>query len=105
MQFQFFDGYGDSGYLAFTPSGSGDYPLLLVTDAGHNAVHVIDVVQKTHQGYVAAPGAIAGPRSVAASGAAGASPLVAASAWKKFYSGDHVVHLYRGVGLCGSWCG
>ncbi len=111
MQFNFFDGlgyFGFSGYLAFTPptttttitTASGARPLLLVTDAGHDAVHLVDVVPVgpvggSHVGYVASPGSIAGPRGVAASGA---SPLVAVSAWKDFCSGDHVVVVYRGSG-------
>jgi hypothetical protein len=49
MRFWFEDGLGYSGYLAFTPpttmSGSCSVrPLLLVTDAGHDAVHLVDVV-------------------------------------------------------------
>jgi hypothetical protein len=101
--------YSDSGYLAFIPpttattttttttrdSSSSSHPLLLVTDAGHDAVHVVDVVGRTHAGYVASPGSIAGPRGVAASGT---SPLVAVSAWRKFDRGDHVVVVYRGSG-------
>ncbi len=102
MQFKFFDGQGYSGYLAFTPSttascgvSSNARPLLLVTDAGANAVHVVDVVGRSHAGYLAPPGTINGPRGVAASGT---SPLVAVSAWKKYDSDDHVVVVYRGSG-------
>jgi hypothetical protein len=103
MQFKFYDGNGLSGYLAFTPpttnttgsSSSSARPLLLVTDAGHDAVHLVDVVGGSHAGYLASPGSIAGPRGVAASGA---SPLVAVSAWKEPYRGDHVVVVYRGSG-------
>ncbi len=96
-QFKFYDENGGSGYLAFTPltttttsgsSRSSARPLLLVTDHGHDAVHVVDVVGGSHAGYLASPGSIAGPRGVAASGA---SPLVAVSAWKKRASGDHMV--------------
>jgi hypothetical protein len=46
----------------------GTTTLLLVTDAGKSglgAVHVIDVVHGTHVGYVAAPGTIDLPRTVA----------------------------------------
>jgi hypothetical protein len=102
MQFKFYDDHGYSGYLVFTPattasSGSSSIarPLLLVTDHGHDAVHVVDVVGRTHAGYVAPPGSIAGPRGVAASGI---SPLVAVSAWKEEDSGDHLVVVYRGSG-------
>ena len=84
MRFDFFySGIGVS-YLAFTPPppGSGtDTPhLLLVSDWGHDAVHIVDVVSRTHVGYVAAPRTIAGPCGVAASGAAS---LVAISTWKE----------------------
>ncbi len=110
MQFKFSNvqGHGGSGILAFTspattgssPSGSGTVttvtrPLLLVTDAGADAVHLVDVVGQTHAGYLASPGSIAGPRGVAASGAL---PLVAVSAWKESFRGDHVVVVYRGSG-------
>ncbi len=104
MQFKFGDGSGPgSGYLAFTPptAPSGTPHLLLVTDAGHDAVHIVDVTGGgTHVGYLAAPGSIAGPRGVAASGVA---HLVAVSAWKEGDSGDHVVRVYRGSG--GAWEG
>ncbi len=94
MQFKF---SGGGGRLAFTSpsSDSTSHPLLLATDAGHSAVHLVDVVGRTHAGYVAPPGSIAGPRGVAASGIL---PLVAVSAWKEFRSGDHVVVVYRGSG-------
>jgi hypothetical protein len=75
MQFKFEDCCG-SGYLVFT--GVAGARRLLVTDAGHDAVHVIDVVHQTHVGFVAAPGTIAGPRGVAARGA-----MAAISAWKR----------------------
>ncbi len=97
MQFKFGKAVG-GGRLAFTsPSSDGSArPLLLVTDGGADAVHLVDVVDKTHAGYLASPGSIAGPRGVAASGA---SPLVAVSAWKDRFGGDHVVVVYRGEGV------
>lgn len=55
-----------SGWMAFT--GPGAYRLLVVTDAGHKAVHVIDVVSRAHVGYVSAPGTIDNPRGVASHG-------------------------------------
>jgi hypothetical protein len=96
MQFKFSDeAYNGSGYLALTASnGSASSPLLLlVTDAGNDAVHVIDVVAKVHVGYVAAPGSITRPRGVAAHGA-----MVAITSWKELFSGDHAVHVYEGGG-------
>ena len=55
MQFMLDDGNGfSSGWMAFT--GPATSRLLLLTDAGHDAVHIIDVVGRTHVGYVAAPG-------------------------------------------------
>jgi len=101
MQFKLSDGIG-GGCLAFTPpttkscSGSVIRPLLLVADAGNDAVHLVDVVARTHVGYLAFPGSIAGPRGVAASGT---SPLVAVSAWKSYGSGEHVVVVYKGDGV------
>ncbi len=83
-----------SGWMAFT--GPATSRLLLLTDVGQDAVHVIDVVGRTHVGYVAAPGTIAGPRGVAARGS-----LVAVSAWKEAGTGDHVVRLFEGSGA--SW--
>jgi hypothetical protein len=92
MQFQFEEPkYWPSGWMAFT--GPATSRLLLVTDAGHDAVHVIDVAGREHAGYVAAPGTIAGPRGVAARGS-----LVVVSAWKEARSGDHVVRVFEGSG-------
>jgi hypothetical protein len=90
MQFQFNDG-NFPGWMAF--SGPTASRLLLLTDAGHHAVHVIDVFGRVHAGYVAAPSTIAGPWGVAARGS-----LVAVSAWKKADSGGHVVRLFEGSG-------
>jgi hypothetical protein len=92
LHFTFVVASAASGNLAFTPATS-TAPLLLVTDAGHAAVHLVDVVRRTHAGYLAAPETIAGPRGVAASAVA---PLVAVSAWWGPYSGKHEVHLFRG---------
>ncbi len=101
MRFKFVSGAGarsrargGSGYLAFT--GPVTARLLLLTDAGHYAVHVIDVAGQAHVGYVAAPGTIAGPLGVAARGS-----LVAVSAWQLPRTGDHVVRLFEGSGA--SW--
>ena len=74
MRFKFRDG-SYSGWMAFT--GPATSRLLLLTDAGHDAVHVIDVVGRVHVGYVAAPGTITGPRGVAARGS-----LAAVCAWE-----------------------
>jgi hypothetical protein len=83
-----------SGWMAFT--GPRSSRLLLLTDTGLDAVHVIDVVGRVHVGYVAAPGTIAGPRGVAARGS-----LVAVSAWKGEDSDEHVVRVFEGSGA--SW--
>jgi hypothetical protein len=77
--------------MAFT--GPATSRLLLLTDAGHDAVHVIDVAGRLHVGYVAAPGTIAGLRGVATRGS-----LVAVSAWKSFWQGNHVVRVFEGSG-------
>jgi hypothetical protein len=66
MQFRFNDVRGWSGWMAFT--GPDTCGHLVVSDCGHDAVHVIDVVGRAHVGYVAAPGMIAGPRGVATRG-------------------------------------
>jgi hypothetical protein len=76
--------------MAFT--GPATSRLLLLPDAGRDAVHVIDVQSREHVGYVAAPGSNLGPRGVAARG-----PLVAVSAWKEWRRGDHVVHVFTGT--------
>lgn len=89
--FAFEDSNGFSGFLAF--AGPATPHLLLVTDAGHDAVHVVDVTQRRRVGYVAAPGCVLGPRGVAARG-----PLVAVAAWKVPLSADHAVHLFAGGG-------
>lgn len=65
MKFKF-NGSPSSGWMAFT--GPGACRLLVVTDAGHHAVHVIDVVSRAHVGYVSAPGTIDRPRGVASHG-------------------------------------
>ncbi len=64
MRFQFSGRFGRSGWMAF--AGPAASRALLLTAAGQDAVHVIDVVARVHLGYVAAPGTIAGPRGVAA---------------------------------------
>ncbi len=92
MQFKFLSiGNGFSGHMAFTGPATSRH--LLVTDVGHDAVHVIDVAGRVHAGYVAAPGTIAGPWGLAAKGS-----LVAISAWTKWSSGDHVVRVFEGSG-------
>jgi hypothetical protein len=87
MQFKFYDGFS-SGWMAFT--GPTTSRLLLLTDAGHDAVHVIDVAGQVHVGYVAAPGTVAKPQGVAARGS-----LVAVSCWNYL---EHVVRVFEGSG-------
>jgi hypothetical protein len=97
MEFQF--GY-TSGYMAFTDGcGEADQAtttLLLVTDgrgggSRSGAVHVIDVVRGTHEGYVAAPGTIMYPRGVTTR-----KSLAAVSCWNS-------VRVFEGGG--GTWTG
>jgi hypothetical protein len=90
-QFKFMDYAGVSGYMAFTGATAATR-MLLVTDSGNHAVHVIDVVHGAHVGYLAAPGSICKPRCVAAWGL-----KVAVSA---FFQGgvNSFVQLYEGTG-------
>jgi hypothetical protein len=88
-RFRFQCNGASSGCLAFTCDGAAGPPLLLVTDAGHDAVHLVDVVAGTHAGFLTEPGSIAGPRAVTAS-----PTLLAVSAWKFRERGDPAVHLY-----------
>jgi hypothetical protein len=93
MDFKFMEDNGCiSGWMAFTGSTAASR-LLLVTDAGNNAVHVIDVLHGAHVGYLAAPGSICKPLGVAAWGT-----KVAVSA---FVRGFSHVQLYEGSGA--SW--
>ena len=91
-----------SGVLAFVGSSS---PLLLVTDAGQGAVHMVNVAARTHAGFVAAPGTVVGPRGVAAcAGGPDEDVLVAVSTWPGPGVGDHVVRLYQGATTTtGNW--
>ena len=87
MEFDFCDS-AVTGFMAFTDGGGATATLLLVTDAGHDTVHVIDVVHGSHVGYVAAPGVIAKPRGVAAR-----KSLAAVSSLS-----DFVVRVFMGSG-------
>jgi hypothetical protein len=90
MQFKFLSStfVSTSGWMTFT--GTAPSRHLLVTDDGHEAVHVIDVFRKVHMGYVAAPGTISHPRGVTAKGS-----LVAVGMW-----GAHTfaVRVFEGSG-------
>jgi hypothetical protein len=90
MQFKFRE---ISGYMTFT--GTAPSRFLLVTDDGHKAVHVIDVVRKVHVGFVAGPGFIGAPRGVAAKGS-----LVAVSAWKdaRTDGSNWAIYVFQGSG-------
>jgi len=92
MQFNFGNGDGNqSGWVAFA---CGPEHHLLLTDAGKDAVHVIDVVARAHVGYVGGGlGCIPGPRGVAAKAA-----MVAVSSWREDHLGDHTVWLFEGAG-------
>jgi len=97
MEFEFYNG---SGYMAFTDGCGGvstaNRRLLLVTDGGHDAVHVIDVVHGTHVGYVAAPGTIMSPCGVAAR-----KSLAAVSCCETV--SERVVRVFEGGSGSGTW--
>jgi hypothetical protein len=81
-----------SGWMAFT--GLVDSRLLVVSDAGHRAVHVIDVVGRMHVGHVAAPGTLPGPRGVAARGS-----LVAVCSHNEHSCGfQRSIYIFEGSG-------
>jgi hypothetical protein len=88
MKFGFFVGSIAAGRMALTGS-SATTRLLLVTDAGNDAVHVIDAVHGRHVGYLAAPGTINRPRGVAARGTKAAVSI---------RKGGFAVRLYEGSG-------
>ena len=92
MHFGFSDHLRWSGNLAFT--GPASARRLLVTDSGNNAVHVMDVVGRSHVGYLAAPGTISGPRGVAAWGS-----LAAVSVFTHSLTDGHNVVLFEGGGV------
>ena len=78
-----------SGALAFTSSAPH---LLLVTDYGNDAVHLVDVrtLDADTTGFVATPGSISGPCGIAA---ATTKPLAAVSAFRER---EHaMVHVYQ----------
>ena len=81
----------DTCWLAFT-GPSAATRLLLVTDVGNDAVHVIDVVHGKHVGYVAVPGSIPKPRGVAAQGT---KVAVSMWSWEEVING---VCVYEGEG-------
>lgn len=97
--FRFSDSLGFSGQMAFVALGPGP-PLLAVTDAGHDAVHLVDAFSRRHRGYLAPPGAIPGPRGVGAQGPGrdGSGALAAISCWKKGDGGDSEVRLFEARG-------
>ena len=89
---------GFSGSLACVPAPrAADSRLLLVTDHVLGAVHIVDVLSRTHTGFLAPPGSVDGPCGVAATGV-GTQPLVAVSAWRSFTSLHHRVLLFTGGG-------
>jgi len=97
-EFKFVAGGGTSGRMVFTEGTEGatadTKPLLLVTDAGHDSVHVLDVVTGRALGFVGGAGGLPGPRGVATSG-----DKVAISCWKTWrtcLSEDNVIALFEG---------
>ena len=76
----------------FIPPGGGgldaDTPLLLVSNLGKNAVHVVDVASTTHKMDLAPPGKLYFPRGVAGNmGSRGPSSLIAVSQSDPFFHG------------------
>ena len=70
--------------IAFTtpqPTGASPRPTLLVADIGNDRVQEVDVVDRVHVGYLYPPGAIAGPRAVAASQTTIAFTAFRVTAW------------------------
>jgi hypothetical protein len=64
-KFHFFcSARGFSGRMAFTTAPQAQ--LLLVADLSNAAVHVLDPVSGEHKGFVATPGVLQNPRSIAA---------------------------------------
>jgi DNA-binding beta-propeller fold protein YncE len=94
-----FSGVGRSGYLAFL--GPAEDHRLLVTDAGNDAVHVVDVAGQRHVGYLAAPEAIRWPRGVAARGSRVVVSTWKALRWTERAQFDGQVCLFEGSGT--SW--
>ncbi len=67
LQFNFGGAVINSGYLCFTCPLNGLYPTVLVTEDANDRVQEVDTVTRSHVGYLYPPGAICGPRAVAAS--------------------------------------
>jgi hypothetical protein len=123
LRFQFAVGGRGSGKLAFTPpasatacasgtngaavdkdgwdtgagTGRPPHPLLIVCDAAANAVHLVDVLEGRHSGYLAPPGVVLGPCGVATCEPRG---WVAVSGWPTDSGalGGHVVRLFTRAG-------
>lgn len=88
----FRDLFGSLGWMVFFTESDISSRLLLVTDIDRHAVHVVDVANEVHGGYVATPGSIDGPRGVATRGS-----LVAVSAWGEDHEKEGEVHLFEGT--------
>ncbi len=86
--------FGCLGRMVFTDLNMSS--RLLVTDVGRDAVHVVDVANEVHCGYVAAPGTINGPQGVATRGS-----LVAVSAWGDMDENGGTVHLFESTAGAG----
>jgi hypothetical protein len=93
MVFQFSPGWCGAS-LAFTDPCLGWGHLLLVAEPGRSLVHVIDVVSRTHVGYVVTLESKTAPWGIATRGS-----LVAVSCWTyREYPRNHSVRLYEGGG-------
>lgn len=89
LRFVFNDKVGWSGQCAFTDPGTGGI-LLILTDAGNDAVHMFNATSFHCEGHMAPPGSISGPRGVAVRGR-----QAAVSCWKTRMLGDHSVRLFE----------
>ena len=95
--------FGDPGYPICRASGAlgfvdaPEHPLmLLVTDCGQRAVHIINIPERAHAGYVASPGTIVEPRGL---GVGRGGTMVAVSAWKRYEEGNDFIYLFHRRGV------
>ncbi len=98
-RFELHDGEDYSGFLDFCGDidSSDSNSTVVVTEAGKDAVHLLDIRRKRHVGHVCREGSIPGPRGVCASSC---GRIVAVSIRRSGH--PHAVHLF--VRSAGPWC-